>query len=73
MANQDTNERRTASQDQAPAEQAKPQIDWEDPNVPVGDAPLMPRWPAALAAVAWLTWVGFLVVMILSGSPAAGA
>ena len=41
-------------------------VDWEDPSVPVGNAPRLPRWPLVLFAVAWVAWVGFLLVVALS-------
>ena len=44
----------------------KPKIDWEDPSVPAGDSPPMPRWPLAAFVVAWVGWLGFLVMMALS-------
>ena len=44
----------------------RPRIDWSDPNVPVGDAPSVPRWPLVGAAVAWLSWVAFLITMVIA-------
>ncbi|MCH7840447.1 MAG: hypothetical protein IID38_09480 [Planctomycetes bacterium] len=40
-------------------------INWDDPSVPIGNAPALPRWPLVLAAVAWFASVVFLVVMML--------
>ena len=37
---------------------------WEDPSIPIGNAPPMPRWRVLVAGLAWLAWVGFLVVML---------
>ena len=54
------------SETTSPDEQRKPRIDWEDPNVPVGNAPPLPRWPLAVVGLAWLVWVVFLMVMMLS-------
>jgi len=51
-------------------EQTKRRIDWDDPSIPVGDAPPMPCWPVVAFAIAWSGWVAFLIVMMLSGGPA---
>ncbi len=45
-------------------------VNWEDPSVPIGNAPPLPRWPLVLAGIAWLAWVVFLVVMMLAGNAA---
>ncbi len=42
-----------------------PRIDWTDPRIPVGNAPPLPRWPLAVATIAWLAWVAFLVAMLM--------
>lgn len=39
-------------------------INWEDPKIPVGNAPPLPRWPLVVTGLAWLAWVTFLVVMM---------
>ena len=39
---------------------------WNDPAVPIGDAPPLPRWPVVAAGLVWLLWIGFLVVIMLS-------
>ena len=39
---------------------------WDDPNVPVGNAPPIPRWPLVVLGAAWAGWVVFLVVMVMS-------
>ncbi len=44
---------------------------WQDPNVPIGNAPPLPRWPVGVFAVAWAGWVVFLVVLLVSMSPTA--
>ncbi len=49
-------------------ESNRPRIDWADPNVPVGNAPPLPRWPLIVAGIAWLAWVVFLVVMTVNVS-----
>ncbi len=36
-----------------------------DDGIPAGDSPPKPRWPLVLAALAWGTWMAFLVVMLL--------
>lgn len=41
----------------------RPRIDWNDPDVPAGNAPPLPRWPLMLAALLWVGWLAFLVVM----------
>ncbi len=46
----------------------KRRIDWSDPNVSVGNAPPMPRWPVVAFLLAWLGWIVFLVAMLLSQS-----
>lgn len=38
---------------------------WDDPNVPIGDAPPLPRWPLAVFSLAWVGWLAFLVVMAI--------
>jgi len=43
----------------------QPKYNWEDPSIPAGDAPSMPRWPLVLSVVAWCGWLAFLVVMML--------
>ncbi len=40
-----------------------PKYDWNDPSVPAGDAPPMPRWPLIASAVAFGLWFIFLVAM----------
>ena len=40
-------------------------INWDDPSVPIGNAPPFPRWPLVVAAVAWFASVVFLVMMML--------
>lgn len=51
----------------------KPRYDWEDPTIPIGNAPSMPRWPAVVFAVGWVGWLAFLLAMLLSCNPAAEA
>lgn len=38
-------------------------VDWADPEVPVGNAPPLPRWPLVLSALGWIAWLVFLVLM----------
>jgi hypothetical protein len=52
-----------AVEDAKPAKE--PKYNWEDPAVPAGDAPPMPRWPLVLAVAAWCGWLVFLVVMMV--------
>ena len=44
----------------------KRRIDWEDPNVPVGNAPPLPRWPVYVSGLAWAGWVVFLLFLVRS-------
>ncbi len=50
---------------QSSSPEKKRGINWDDPSVPIGNAPPLPRWPLVLAAVAWFASVVFLVVMML--------
>jgi len=52
-----------AGQSSSPEE--KRGINWDDPSVPIGNAPPLPRWPLVVSAVAWFASVVFLVVMML--------
>jgi len=36
---------------------------WDDPSVPAGNAPAMPKWPLPLMLVVWVAWVGFLAAV----------
>lgn len=52
-----------------PAKEKKSWFNWEDPAVPMGDSPPIPKWPLALVTTAWIGWVIFLFIMMLdSGS-----
>lgn len=44
----------------------KPRVKWDDPSVPVGNAPPMARWPLVVSAIAWVAWIVFLIVMLVS-------
>lgn len=44
----------------------KSRVNWDDPSVPVGNSPPMPRWPLVVSTIAWLAWVVFLIVMLAS-------
>ena len=58
---------RPSESDRNSADKSKKQgINWADPDVPVGDAPAMPRWPMAVLVVGWSGWIVFLVVMLMS-------
>jgi len=39
---------------------------WDDPTVPVGDAPPRSKWLLVAMATGWSAWVVFLVAMMLS-------
>jgi len=47
---------------ETPVKQSGP--DWEDPSIPVGNAPPMPGWPLVAAIVAWTGGIIFLLVMM---------
>ena len=53
--------------------QKKSRVNWDDPSVPVGNAPPMPRWPLVVTAIAWLAWVVFLIAMLVSRYDAVAA
>ncbi len=44
----------------------KPRTDWNDPMVPIGNAPPLPRWPVVVLGLVWLAWIGCLVAMMVS-------
>ena len=44
----------------------KPRTDWNDPAVPIGNAPPLPRWPVVVLGLVWLAWIGCLVAMMVS-------
>ena len=46
---------------------------WDDPNVPIGNAPPLPRWPLLVSGAAWLGWVVFLVAMLMTRTQAAAS
>lgn len=48
------------------AEQKKSRVDWDDPTVPVGNSPPLPRWPVVVTAIAWIAWIAFLIAMLAS-------
>ena len=41
----------------------KPRINWDDPDIPVGNAPSMHRWPLIASALVFAAWMVFLVAM----------
>lgn len=52
-----------------PPNKKKSRFNWEDPTVPVGNSPPIPKWPLAVVTLAWVGWVVFLfTVMLNSGS-----
>jgi len=55
------------------AEQKKSRVNWDDPTVPVGNAPPLPHWPLVVAGLAWLAWLVFLIALLVSRGGAAGA
>lgn len=38
---------------------------WDDPNVPVGDAPPLPRWPLYFWIAVCLAWMVVLIAIML--------
>lgn len=66
----DEKENKPATSDKGPSEHEgdTPSI-WQDANVPVGNAPPLPRWPIGVFAIAWAGWVVFLVVLLVSMDP----
>lgn len=36
-------------------------VDWDDPSVPAGDSPSLPRWPVGVALALWVAWLVALV------------
>jgi hypothetical protein len=54
-----------AVEPQQQAEESQPKYDWNDPSVPAGDAPPMPRWPLIVSSIAFGLWFIFLVVMAI--------
>lgn len=37
---------------------------WQDPSIPLGDAPPLPRWPLGLFALAWIGWITFEIMLL---------
>lgn len=50
-------------QDSEQSEAERKPTKWEDPSVPAGNAPPMPKWPLPVMGVAWVAWVGFLAAV----------
>ena len=44
----------------------KSRVNWDDPSVPVGNAPPMSRWPLVVTTIVWLAWIVFLIAMLVS-------
>lgn len=42
---------------------APPGINWQDPSVPAGNAPPMPRWPLTAGFAVLGLWFVFLIAM----------
>jgi len=40
-------------------------VDWNDPSLPPGDAPPLPRWRLPASIITYLVFVGFLVTMVI--------
>ena len=38
---------------------------WENPDIPVGDAPPVGKIPLVLFSLAWLGWLVFLAMMVM--------
>lgn len=46
---------------------------WDDPSVPVGNAPPRSKWPLVLFGTAWAGWVVFLMFMVRAARQATGS
>ncbi len=57
---------KTVTDADASADEKKRGVDWEDPTIPVGNAPPLPKWPLMLLGVAWLASMAFLALMAVS-------
>ncbi len=69
MNDDNTNDQAAAAPKQPDGAHQDPEkglIDWEDPSVPIGNAPPLPRWPVAVSALVWAGWIALLVAMVLS-------
>ncbi len=64
MSEKETNGGAAPPEEDSVKEPEKQGVDWNDPAVPVGNAPPMSRWPLAVLGVAWLGWLVFLAVML---------
>lgn len=40
-------------------------VDWNDPSLPPGVAPPLPRWRLPASIITYLVFVGFLVTMVV--------
>ncbi|MCP4251363.1 MAG: hypothetical protein GY778_30370 [bacterium] len=65
MADEEQNQPDKTPSDAAAKPPRKRKYNWEDPNVPAGDGPPMPRWPVWVAAAAWGGWLLFVIVMMV--------
>lgn len=71
-SNQENPSKDDSSAAQPVDEKRKPRIDWEDPTIPIGNGPPLPRWPLAVSGIAWLLWIALMLVMALTPDAAAG-
>ena len=55
-----------STQGKTEQEPSRKGIDWTDPKVLAGNAPKMSGFPLVLAVFAWLSWIVFLVVLLLT-------
>ena len=46
-------------------EPRKHRINWDDPSVPVGNAPPLPRWPVVVIGLAWFLWLVLMFALAL--------
>ena len=51
--------------DEASESETEPTI-WDDPSVPVGDAPPLSKGPLVALVIAWAGWTIFLVAMMIT-------
>ena len=65
MSKPNRSEQRISHAQQKDGESKSPGY-WDNPSIPVGDAPPRSRWTLVLLVVAWGGWMLFLVAMMLS-------
>ena len=69
----DTTEKKSAVQVESSTRKKKGRSKWEDPAIPVGNAPPLPKWPLAITTIAWVVWIVFLFMMMMSRTSSSAA